>query len=55
MNRSVATVYIAWSAIILVVGITIFNRVTDSKNPNSLKNRFEQLNEVMNENTEISK
>jgi len=48
--RTVAIAYLLWAIILLGIGAKIYSNITDKKNPNSLQNRFNELEKVMNEN-----
>lgn len=48
--RTAAVIYLVWAMILLGIGVKVYNNIADKKNPNSLQNRFEELDKVMNEN-----
>lgn len=48
--RTAAIVYLAWALMLLGLGGMIYHKMTDKSNPNSIQNRFEELDKVMNEN-----
>lgn len=50
MNKSVALLYIFWSLMLAIAGISIYNKMTNIKDPNSLMSNFKKLEETINEN-----
>lgn len=50
MNKGIALLYIFWSLMLVIAGISIYNKMTNLKDPNSLISNFEKLEEAINEN-----
>lgn len=50
MSKGIAAIYVFWSLSLIGVGAYIFNKMTDTANPNSLKSNLEKIEETIDEN-----
>lgn len=48
--RTASSMYLLWALILFAIGGKIYTKITDKSDPNSIQNRFEELDRVMNEN-----
>lgn len=55
MNKNAAILYVILTLFTLFAGLFILRKITNTNDPKSLKSQFEQLNDVMNEDFEISR
>lgn len=53
MSKSAAMIYLLWSFMLIGAGIWIFSKMTDKNNPNSFISTINQLEEAMDEDSQV--
>lgn len=53
MNKSVATIYLIWAMFLIGVGAYIVHNILDTKNPASFGSKMKELEDAINEDSEV--
>lgn len=55
MGKTIGIMYLIYTALLIGGGLYIYKKMTDLENPSSFINRVNELEKVLNEDSEISR
>lgn len=53
MQKAAATIYIFWSLILIITGIYVVRKITDTSNPSSLASSLKTMKETIDEDSKV--